>query len=346
MHFKPRLLPAPYGQLPEAFSYSPYSPYSPYSNEIPISLPYDLIRLHQEKDILSKGLADCVTYLKALREKQAKNARQLNVQPPLPPKKRKWLQQMKRHLNSEIKNRERAEQAFLNNLQACETNIYLANMKAYQLSNASFQASGSTSTPNLYTPTLCSYPGSETTDLTWEGWTDEAVVSPFQKKSSNPFIVDDLAPDVCIEDLRRDSAVAKDVKRPPPLCRDAVKMSDSLPVPPNTAHSQYRRSSFLSPAAAVFKPTYSSIVQQSSLPQSNIKGLSMSSSTATDTIEIPQKRRFSAAEIVPVMEHFNIVAQSSPQHLPGHQTRDHTAPQPCAQKDGRPRMNRQRINSL
>lgn len=339
MHFEPLVLPAPYGQLPEAFSHSPYS------NEIPISLPYGLIRLHQEKNILSKGLADCVTYLKELREKQAKNASQLNVQPPLPQKKRKWLQQTKRHLDSEIKNRERAEQAFLTNLQACETNIYLANMKAYQLSSASFQASGSTSTPTLYTPTLCSYSGSETTDLAWEGWTDEAVVSPFQKKKSNPFLVDDLAPDVYTEDLRRDSAVAKDVKRPPPLCRDAVELSNSPPVPPNTAHSQYRRSSFLSPAAAVFKPTYS-IVQKRSLPQSNIKGLSMSSSTATNTVEVLQKRRFSDAEKVPIMEHFSIVAQSSPQHLPGHQTWDHAAPQPCAQKDGRPRMNRQRTNSL
>ncbi|KAF2631219.1 hypothetical protein BU25DRAFT_226215 [Macroventuria anomochaeta] len=230
MQFEPRPLPYQYGQLSEAASYSPNN------HNISISLQYDLIRLHQEKNILSKGLADCVTYLKALREKQAKNGRQLNMEPPVPQKKRKKLQQTNRHLDSEIRNRERNEWVFLNNLQACETNIFLANMKAYHLANASIHASEST-----YTPTLCSYSGSETTELTWDGWTDEAVVSPFQQKGSNPF-VDDLASDACAEDHRRDSAILKDAKCPTPLSRDAVELSNALPVLPNTAQSQFRRS--------------------------------------------------------------------------------------------------------
>jgi hypothetical protein len=340
MHFEPRPLPTLHGQTPEAFLYSPYS------SQIPFSLPYDLNRLYQEKNILSKGLADCVTYLKALREKQGKCVRQLNVQPSLPQKKRKRLQQTKRHLDKEIKNRSLAEQAYLNNLQACETNIYLANIKAYELSAASIHAQDSISIPTLYTPTLCSNSGSEATDLTWDDWTDEAAVSPFQKKSSHPFVVDDLAPDAYTEPIRRDSAVAKDAKRPRPLCRDAVELPNSLPVPPNTAHSQYRRSSFLSPAAPDFKPTHSSVVQQNPHPPTSIKKLSISGAAAVNTIELLQKRRFSTAEIGPIMERFNVDAQSPPHHLPGHQTWSHTAPQTCPQKVARPPMNRQRTNSL
>ncbi|KAF3044914.1 hypothetical protein E8E11_004789 [Didymella keratinophila] len=340
MHFEPHPLPAPYGQSPEIFLYSPYS------TQIPFSLPYDLNRLYQEKNILSKGLADCVTYLKALHEKQAKCVCQLNVQPSLPQKKRKRLQQTKRHLDNEIKNRSLAEQAYLNNIQACETNIYLANIKAYELSATAIHAQDSMSTPTLYTPTLCSNSGSEATDLTWDGWTDEAAVSPFRKKSSHPFVFGDLALDAYTEVIRRDSAVAKDVKRPPSLCRDAVELSNSLPVPPNTAHSQYRRLSFLSPAAPEFKPTYSPVVQQDSHPQTSIKRLSISSAAAASTIDLLQKRRFSIAEIIPMMDRFNIVAQSPPQHLPGDQTWSHTAPQTCPPKAARPPMNRQRTNSL
>lgn len=287
MHFEARPLPASYSQPPEAFLYSPYS------NQIPFSLPYDLNGLYQEKNILSKGLADCVTYLKALREKQAKCIRQLNVQSSLPRRKTKRLQQTKRHLDNEIKNRLLAEQAYLNNLQACETNIYLANIKAYELSAASIHAQDSISKPNLYTPTLCSNSGSEATDLTWDGWTDEAAVSPFQKKSNHSFVVDDLAPDAYTEVIWRYSAIAKDFNRPSLLRRDAVELSNSLLVPPNPTHSQYRCSSFLSPAAPEFKPTYSSVVQQNSDLQTSIKRLSISSAAAASIIKLLQKRRFS-----------------------------------------------------
>lgn len=317
MRFGTRPPPALHGQCSETFLYSPYS------NTIPTSLPYDLSRLHLEKNILSKGLADCVTYLKALREKQSKCVRHLSEQTSLPQKKKKRLQQTKRHLESEIKNRQLAEQAFLNNLQACETNIYLANLKAYTLSNASWQTSGSTSASTLYAPTLCSNSGSEATDLTWEGWTDEAVLSPFQKKSSIPFSLEDVAPDMCREDLRRDSAIAKDVKRPPPIGRDAMELSTLIPAPPNTAYSQYSCSSFLSPAAPVFKPNYSGVVQHGSFPHSILQQFSMSNSPAADTIDL------------------------SPTYcLIGRQTSGRRASQTYPQKEARPPMPRQRTKSL
>lgn len=340
MHFESRSSPSLYGQFPGAFLYNPYI------NQIPFSLPYDLNRLYHEKDLLSKGLADCVTYLKALREKQTKCIYQLNLQPSLPQKKRKRLQQSRKYLDNEVKNRSLAEQAYLSNLQACEMNIHLANIKAYGLSAACFHAHQSISTSTLYTPTLCSNSGSEATDLTWDGWTDETELSPFQRKSYYPFAVEDFAPDAYKEAVRRDSVVAKDVKCPPPLCRDAFELWDSLPAPPNTACSQYMHSTFPSPAAPCFKPTYSSVVQRSSHPQSSIKKLSISSAAAANTIELLHKRRFSTAEIVPIMERFNIVAQSPPHYLPDHRTWGRTAPPTCPRKVARPPMNRQRTNSL
>lgn len=337
MQFEARSLPYPHGCLYQALSYNPYNP------EVPATLPHDIVRLYQEKDILSKGLADCVTYLKALREKRAKNARQLNTGPSAPKGKRKKLQQTKRHLDNEIKNRERDEQAWLNNLQACETNIYLANIKTYNFTHAPLQVSESTSTPTLYTPTLCSYSGSEATDLAWDGWTDEAAVSPFQNKGSDSFIDEnDVAPDARAKDSGRNSAAEKDVKRPPPLLRYAEELPSSIPVPPNTAQSHFRRSSTLSPAAPVFEPTSFPVKQ---IENSSFKRLSMSSSTAANTIGLRQKRRFSAAEIVPIFQRFPIDARSSPQHLPG-QTWCNTTPQSSPQKDMAVQMSRHRTNSL
>ncbi|KAF9694614.1 hypothetical protein EKO04_007242 [Ascochyta lentis] len=334
MQFETHPVPCAYSRLQGT------SIYSLHNNDTIVSLSYDLIRLQQEKDVLSKGLADCVTYLKALREKQGKNAYQLHMVSPASQKKKKRMQQTRRYVDIEIKHRERDEQAFLNNLQTCEANIFLTNMKIY---HASLHATDLASTPTLYAPTICSYSGSETTDLAWEGWTDEAVVSPFQKRSSNPFLVDDVAPDACAEDQRRDSVVAKDAKRPPPLPRAAVELPNSLPVPPNTARSQSTRSSVLSAAAAIFQPAPGTNSGRSS--ESKIKRLSISNSMARSCVELLQKRRFTVADIVPILSRFAIDAPPTPEH-PAGQTGYTTTPQRSLQKVMRPLMSRQRTNSL
>ncbi|KAJ4989112.1 hypothetical protein SVAN01_05374 [Stagonosporopsis vannaccii] len=280
-------------------------------------MPYDLMRFHQEKDFLSTQLADCVTYLKALREKQVRTNRQLNTDLALPQKKRKRLQQIKRHLDSEIRNREMEEQACLNNLQACETNIILANIKAHHLANASYQTSDITFTPTLFTTTLCSHSESETTDLTWDGWTDDAVVSPFRKRTNDPFFIDDPAPDICTDGKRRDSVMGKDIRIPPPLSRNAEELSKLVPVPPDTAQSQFRRSSTLSPEAAIFQPVEPCSIGRKDCAEARFKRLSMSSATATKAKELLRQRRFSAAEIDPILRRFSIDVQPSPEHLPG-----------------------------
>jgi hypothetical protein len=105
----------------------PLTPLFPLTqNFYPVNLDIDLPRLQHEREFLENGLANCVTYLHALRKKQARNERRLSTDPSLPRKKRKKIQQNKRELEKEIKHQERDEQAFLNNLQACKTNIYVA----------------------------------------------------------------------------------------------------------------------------------------------------------------------------------------------------------------------------
>lgn len=342
MNLEPHPLPSQHGQLHDIFSYSSYNPYN---HNIPVSLPYDLMRFYQEKDFLSERLADCATYLRALREKQTRNDHQLDADSALPPKKRKRLQQAKRYLAGEIRNREMEEQACLNNLQACETNIILANMKAYHLINVSSHTSDNTLTPILDTPTLCSYSGSEATDLAWDGWTDEASVSPFQKRASDPFLVEDPAPDVYMSGSRRDSVILKDVKRSPPRSRDAVELSKSLPVPPNTAQSQFTRPSILSPEAAAFRPTGACSVQGGDCARTGFRGLSMSNATATEAKELLRKRRFSAGEVGPVLQRLSIEVGASPEHLPG-QMWCKSTPQQSSQEDTRVRLVRERLSWL
>lgn len=327
MQFETRPLPIPFGQTNEARIYGPY----PYS--IPKSLPYDWNRLYNEKEILEKGLADCVTYLQVLRKKQAQNARILSMEPPVTEKKRKRAQQTKRHLKKEIKNRQRDEKAFLNNLQACKANILLADLTVYHATNASFHTLDAASTPTLYAPTLYSHSGSEAADLSsWNDWADETVVSPFQRQSSRPFLVDDVAPDADAEDLRRDSAMSKDPKRPATLSRHAKELQESLPVPPNTAQSQIPHSSVLSPAATVFKPTFTLTSLHEDYLRSESNRLSMSSVMDTERVDLLQKRRFTDADIGQRFQRLSIDSRSGLQHLP--------------QEDIGTQMSRQRTNSL
>ncbi|EMD69896.1 hypothetical protein COCSADRAFT_32545 [Bipolaris sorokiniana ND90Pr] len=94
-------------------------------------------------------------------------------------------------LEKEIQNRECDEQAFLNNLQACKANIYLAETVS------SPSTTVSSTIPDLASDsTLCSYPEEpEARDGQWNGWADKMASSSFQKDCSNSSSVDDIAPD-------------------------------------------------------------------------------------------------------------------------------------------------------
>jgi hypothetical protein len=341
MHFEACPLPQEYDSVNRTLACYPYH-WNPFS-----STGHDLTRLHNEKNVLEKGLADCVTYLQVLRKKQAENARKVAVVSAISQKKKKKAQQIKRHLDIEIKNRERNEAALLNNLQACKTNILITEMKAYHTSSLSLYTFDAASTSSLHTPTLCSFSGSEATNVSWQGWTDEAAVSPFQRHGSNPFFVEDIAPDAYIKDLRHDSVAEKEVRRPPQLHRNVEELSSFLPVPPNTAHSLSQHSSILSPAATEFRPTLASKSQHSPLPQSQskFKRLSVSMSKNTGCVELLQKRRSSEAEICTQHQQVSAGVRQDRHHLL-HQTWCNTTPQRTPQKDAGAQMSKQRARSL
>ncbi|KAF2024559.1 hypothetical protein EK21DRAFT_104581 [Setomelanomma holmii] len=137
--------------------------------------------LRHEKDILEDGLANCVTYLNALRKKQARNERLLSVDPLPPRRKRKKIQQSKRELNRDIKNRERDEQAFLSSLQACNTNIYIAEGNSHTPRDVSSTAADYTSST-----TQCSFDESEPTEISWTGFPSNTAQSQYQRAPLRP----------------------------------------------------------------------------------------------------------------------------------------------------------------
>jgi hypothetical protein len=238
--------------------YSPayqFSPLDGSSNKILFATnPYttwtvDLARLRNEMNILENGLANCITYLHVLRKKQTRNERLLNLEPTLARKKRKKIQQNKRDLDREIRNKQRDEGAFLSNLQTCKANIYIAEGYPYvptEVSSITADCTLSTTTTQL------SGDESAPTEISWSGWMDGALTSPFEQKCSNPFLVHDVAPDEFTEpDV--DMIAVPVQPRPLSLSRNTREFA-VLPVPPNTACLDTRRSS-LSPEAASFKPS-------------------------------------------------------------------------------------------
>ena len=199
----------------------------------------DLARLRHEKEILENGLANCVTYLHALRKRQARNERLLNFEPLPSRKKRKKIQQSKRELDKEIRNRERDEQAFLNNLRACKANVYIAEGHPYTPTDLS-----STVTDCASSTTQYSYEQSEPMAISWKGWTDDAVLSPFDRQQANTTLVKEVAPDEFVEVPEDGAIVIRDIDHSSPLLRRATADAKRAP---------YLRSS-LSPAAPVFEP--------------------------------------------------------------------------------------------
>ncbi|KAH7350381.1 hypothetical protein BKA66DRAFT_476466 [Pyrenochaeta sp. MPI-SDFR-AT-0127] len=240
------------------------------------SWPFEVARLLSEKEVLDIGLANCVTYLHALRKKQARNERRLSTNPTLPRRKRKKIQQSKRELEREIKNREQDEQAFLNNLQACQANIYIAQTMSQP--------------PTQVLPSVVDYhsnsiaEASEQTEISWNGWTDDAVVSPFHKPRNSPFFSNEIAPDEGFDGM---------AGRGGPLApiRCFEENSTSLAAPPNAARSQFLYS-MLSPEAAVFDPHVTYTSRNDALIG---HGLGGHGSPAPRGIESPQHRRVTYA---------------------------------------------------
>lgn len=260
-------------------------------NEL-LSCSFELSRLEYEKEVLENGLANCVTYLQALRKKQARNDRRLVADPSLPRKKRKQIQQSKRELEKEIKNRERDEQAFLNNLQACKANIYVAETASSPSTTVSSTILDLTSNS-----TRCSYPDeSEPTELSWNGWVEKTTLSPFHKKSNNPFFVDDIASD---DHADVGSVYLGNEEDVDPSRSEGQNVGNTETAPRrNDARTQFA----LSPEAEAFEPQAVYKGQEGELSQELAK-LHLSSSWAVTqlrrmALEVMEKRRLTDAGIV------------------------------------------------
>ncbi|KAH7551614.1 hypothetical protein BM1_09248 [Bipolaris maydis] len=212
----------------------------PIEDTFPISA--QVSRLELEKDLLENGLANCVTYLQALRKKQARNERRLAADSSLPVRKKKKIRQSMRELEKEIQNRERDEQALLNNLQACKANIYLAETVS------SPSTTVSSTIPDLASDsTLCSYPeDTEAGDGQWNGRANKRASSPFQKDCSNSSFVDDIAPNDHLGSDGFDLASTKST-----FCAQyVVQTGATRPLPMACRSKRF----VFSPEAAVFEP--------------------------------------------------------------------------------------------
>lgn len=264
----------------------------------------ELAKFRYEKEILENGLANCVTYLHALRKRQIRDAKLLSTSPALPRKKRKKIQHNKRELEKEIKNKEREELALLNNLQACKTNIYIA--KGFRVTYLE------TTVPDLTSSaTQCSYADSEPTEISWNGWTDDAVVSPFEKHRKNPFNLDEIAPDEHTLEPEHGVMILRTLER-----RSSVEL-EGLPAPPNTAQSHYLHSS-LSPTAMMFDP-------QTLYAHGTVDSLKrFDTSTTTRSLNSGSSRRFTEAGISPLLRNLTIQTRPDPEVGKSHTWCDNT----------------------
>ncbi|KAB2110109.1 hypothetical protein AG0111_0g475 [Alternaria gaisen] len=264
-----------------------------------LSWSFRIPKLQSEKEVLEDGLANCVTYLQVLCKKQARTERRLVTDSSLSRKKRKKIQQGKRELEKEIKHRERDEQAFLNNLQACKANIYMAE-------TISMPSTAISSTmPDIASiSTQCSYPvyvQTEPTEMSWNGWTDDTVLSPFEKESNSPLFADDFAPDERLE-IGNVGNVGVTMLE---------SFRESFPVPPlenikarQQVLSNTQTHALLSAEAAIFQPQHINMSQRVAVDR-QLAQLHLSSSMAITTLKIKalellERRVVSDAGIGPV----------------------------------------------
>ncbi|KAF2845453.1 hypothetical protein T440DRAFT_511536 [Plenodomus tracheiphilus IPT5] len=211
--------------------------------------PLETRILYSEHDLLENNLANCVTYLQALRKKQERNVGRLSTDVTTPRKKRKQIQHSNRELNREILLREQEQHILLNNLQACKAKLYVAE-------SLSSPSTGFLSSVPAFTSgsTRCTVPEeSVPTEISWNGWTDDAVLSPFAKRSNNPFFVTEIAP----EDGHEKSVEEVDpidIEPRDPLATLGQGLGITIPSAYPEAIPLQALLSVLSPIAEVFEP--------------------------------------------------------------------------------------------
>jgi hypothetical protein len=214
--------------------------------------PFEMNKMLREKEVLEQGLADCVISLQTLKKKQARNERQLGKVATLSRKKQKHLQQIKRDLAREMRNRERDEQAFLFNLQACKVSIQACNTwVAYDAALSTWIDTAVT--PTLCTPTLYSYSGTESTESSWYSWNGGVDMARFGRSNDSTYCSDQNEAHKGFYHDKHDPTTDPELEDPLQWSLDAGDVVLLPQVPPDTARTQWLQSK-LDPEADVFQP--------------------------------------------------------------------------------------------
>lgn len=196
-----------------------------------------LNNLRGQKDYLEGLLSKTATTLNALRDRQTRNQRVLSTN-PTPRSKRKKIQQDRWRTSKTIQTCENEEKVILDCLQVCENNMHTLEAVIYPPDSSWDNA-------EYYGRT--SYGDSDTTSFDWQGWTDDAAISPFKQTRNDPLPLENIAPDTTAGCARAE------IRRPLPLRAQSIPGPGSafLVAPPNSAHTDFT----LSPQAATFRPS-------------------------------------------------------------------------------------------
>ncbi|KAI8942343.1 hypothetical protein NX059_000421 [Plenodomus lindquistii] len=251
-----------------------------------LTSPLEIRKLYSEQDLLENNLANCVTYLQALRRKQDRNDGRLSTESAMSRKKRKQIQHNNRELKREILIREQEESTLLSNLQACKAKLYVAE-------SLSSPSAGIPSLVPAFTSdsSRCSIlEESEPTEISWNGWADDAVMSPFTKRNQNQFFDAEVAPEECsakrVEEEVTDNVEVHDVRA---TVVDGLGIV--IPFAPPGTKSSHALLSNLSPEAVIFEPRMISRVQDDSSSALQVEPYNPTSIEVLPHLKEAQQRR-------------------------------------------------------
>ncbi|KAF2467705.1 uncharacterized protein BDR25DRAFT_233742 [Lindgomyces ingoldianus] len=246
-----------------------------------------LIDLHNQRGYLEGLLSTTSIKLNALRDKQTRIERALGLNPSPRLKKKQILHNWWR-TDKTIKTCENEERTILDCLQVCISNIHTLEAIVFSGDNSSAAAGHSPSASQ------CSIPMMTMTDIVWNGWTDAGDLTPFRKRREKLTVLNEILPEVCVEEHDIDGLIMQTVSLPPRSGSPPAPLSALPPAPPNTAYRQYQHSA-LSPEAAPFEPSIThGIHDDDEKPVVELDKLSITGLQAPKQV---QKRRFSDAAI-------------------------------------------------
>ncbi|KAL5379260.1 hypothetical protein DPSP01_008535 [Paraphaeosphaeria sporulosa] len=218
-----------------------------------------LHNLRGQKGYLEGMLSKTVTTLNALRDRQTRNQCILSTN-PTPRTKRKKIQQDRWRTDKTIQTCENEEKIILDCLRVCENNIQTLEAIIYppESSLNSAEHYGSNSYGEL-----------DTASFDWQGWTDDLVISPFERTRTGPLPLDEVSPDTMAGCTQPRSAF--------------------LVAPPNSAYTKFMPR----PEATTFKPSAAHMQLSVTQLARELDKLTISGFLASKRMSSIHRRRFS-----------------------------------------------------